>query len=106
MVRKPLTRPTLVPFVAQLTPCRSGMEACQGAHSGAREMWKLGHDVRLSSPQCVTPYRKSHTNAPHDAAASGESVRRPHVRCGPIKEVEDGVANVAAAEITSCRSNP
>jgi transposase len=73
------------------------MKACQGAHYGAREMWRLGHDVRLSSPQCVTPYWKSHTNDPNDAAASCEAVSRPHVRFGPIKEVEGGVANVAIA---------
>jgi transposase len=28
MVRKKLTRPKLLPFVAQLPPCRIGMEAC------------------------------------------------------------------------------
>ena len=34
VVRKQLTRPKLLPFVAQLAPCRIGMEACQGAHTG------------------------------------------------------------------------
>ena len=33
-----------------------GMAACQGAYSWAREMRKLGHDVRLISLQCVIPY--------------------------------------------------
>jgi transposase len=32
VVRKKLIRPNLLPFVAQLTPCRIGMKACQGAH--------------------------------------------------------------------------
>ena len=63
------------------------MEACQGAHYWAREMRKLGHDVRLISPQFVTPYRQSHKNDPNDAAAICEAVRRPHVRFVPIKEV-------------------
>jgi transposase len=53
VIRKQLIRPTLLPFVAQLAPCRIGMEACQGAHSWAREMRKLGHEVRLISPQFV-----------------------------------------------------
>jgi transposase len=87
VVRKQLTRPKLLPFVAQLTPCRIGMEACQGAHYGAREMRKLGHDVRLISPQFVTPYRTSHKNDPNDAAAICEAVSRPHRRLVPIKEV-------------------
>jgi transposase len=30
VVRKQLTRPQLLPCVAQLAPWRSGMEACQG----------------------------------------------------------------------------
>jgi transposase len=87
VVRKKLTRPKLLPFVAQLAPCRIGMEACQGAHYWAREMRKLGHDVRLISPQFVTPYRKSHKNDPNDAAAICEAVSRPHMRFVPIKEV-------------------
>ena len=88
VVRKQLTRPKLLPFVAQLAPCRIGMEACQGAHHWARAMRKLGHDVRLISPQFVTPYRQSHKNDPNDAAAICEAVSRPHMRFVPIKEVE------------------
>jgi transposase len=88
VVRKKLTRPKLLPFVAQLAPCRIGMEACQGAHYWAREMRKLGHDIRIISPQFVTPYRKSHKNDPNDAAAICEAVSRPHMRFVPIKEVE------------------
>ena len=88
VVRKKLTRPKLLPFVAQLAPCRIGMEACQGAHYWAREMRKLGHDVRLISPQFVTPYRQSHKNDPNDAAAICEAVSRPHMRFVPIKEIE------------------
>jgi transposase len=87
-VRKPLTRPKLLPFRAQLAPCRIGMEACQGAHYWARAMRKLGHDVRLIRPQCVTPYRQSHQHDPNDAAAICEAVSRPHLRFVPIKEVE------------------
>jgi len=42
IVRKKLSRSKLLPFVAQLAPCRIGMEACQGAHSWARKIRKLG----------------------------------------------------------------
>src|SRR5262245_46649064 len=81
------TRPKLLPFVAQLAPCRMGMEACQGAHHGAREMRKLGHDVRLISPQFVTLYRKSHKYHPNDAATICEAVSRPHMCFVPVKGV-------------------
>jgi transposase len=43
-------------------------------------MRKLGQDVRLISPQCVTPYQKSHKNDPNSAAAICEAVRRPSMR--------------------------
>ena len=33
-----------------------GMEACGGAHHWAREIGKLGHEVRIMAPQPVTPY--------------------------------------------------
>lgn len=87
VVRKQLTRSKLLPFVAQLAPCRIGMEACQGAHHWTRATRKLGHDVRLIRPQFVTPYRQSHKNDPNDAAATCEAVSRPHMRFVPIKEV-------------------
>jgi len=88
VVRKKLARSKLLPFVAQLAPCRIGIEACQGAHHWAREMRKLGHDVRLISPQFVTLYRQSHKNDPNDAAAICEAVSRPHMRFVPIKAGE------------------
>ena len=87
VVRKQLVRSKLLAFVAQLAPCRMGLEACQGAHHWAREMRKLGHDVRLISPQFVTPYRQSQKHAPNDAAAICEAVSRPHMRFVPIKGV-------------------
>jgi transposase len=34
-------------FVAALPPCLVGMEACATAHYWARELTKLGHEVRL-----------------------------------------------------------
>jgi transposase len=37
VVRTPLARSQLIAFVAQLAPCRMGLEACQGAHQGQQE---------------------------------------------------------------------
>lgn len=36
VLRKTLTRARLMPFLAQLPPCRIGMEACSGSHHWAR----------------------------------------------------------------------
>jgi transposase len=51
VVRGELRRGQVVSFMRQLQPCLVGMEACGGAHYWARELAKLGHEVRLMSPQ-------------------------------------------------------
>jgi transposase len=56
VVKKRLTRPKGLPFVAQLSPCLIGMEASGSAHDGAREFSQLGHTVKLMPPQFVKPY--------------------------------------------------
>ena len=59
VVRKSLKREQVSEFLAQLPRCEIGMEACGGAHYWAREMVKLGHEVKLMSPRFVRPYVKS-----------------------------------------------
>ena len=45
--RKTLTRNKLMSFIAQYPPCVIGLEACSGAHYWARELEKLGHEVKI-----------------------------------------------------------
>ena len=45
VVRRQLSRSKVLPFFAQLSTCRVGMEACGSAHYWGRELQKLGHDV-------------------------------------------------------------
>jgi transposase len=47
VVRKQLRRGQMLKFFAALPPCLVGMEACASAHYWARELTKLGHEVRL-----------------------------------------------------------
>ena len=47
VARRRLTRARVVPFFEKLAPCLVGMEACASSHHWARELRKLGHDVRL-----------------------------------------------------------
>src|SRR4051794_40998334 len=58
LLRKKLARGKLLAFFAGLPPCLIGMEACGSAHHWARELIKLGHEVRLIPPQYVKPYVK------------------------------------------------
>ncbi len=46
-LRRQLRRSQVLEFFGHLPPCLVGMEACAGAHFWARELTKLGHDVRL-----------------------------------------------------------
>ncbi|HKN20826.1 MAG TPA: IS110 family transposase [Terracidiphilus sp.] len=85
VVHKRVTRKHLVGFLVKLEPCLVGMEACGSAHYWAREIEKLGHTVRLMSPQFVVPYRKGNKNDPNDAEAICEAVTRPSMRFVPIK---------------------
>lgn len=39
-------------------PCLVGIEACSSRHYWARELSKLGHEVRLIRPIYVKPYVK------------------------------------------------
>lgn len=89
--RKQLRRSQMLDYFGKLEPCLIGMEACGGAHYWARELSKLGHDVRLMAPQFVKPYVKSGKNDANDAEAICEAVGRPTMRFVAIKTVEQQV---------------
>ena len=80
VVRKTLRRDAVARFFANLPRCLVGMEASNGAHYWARVLSDLGHEVRLISPQFVTPYVKSNKNDRNDAEAICEAVGRPSMR--------------------------
>ena len=57
LVKPKVPRDPLLPLIANLPPCRIGMEACSGAHHWARLFMQHDHTVRLIAPKFVTPYR-------------------------------------------------
>jgi transposase len=85
---KKLSRSQVLQFFAQMPVCVIGIEACGGAHYWARELGKLGHDVRLMAAQFVNPYRKSGKNDANDAEAICEAVGRPNMRFVAVKTEE------------------
>jgi transposase len=87
-LRRRLSREALLPFIANLKPCLIGIEACGGAHYWTREFTKLGHTVKMMSPQFVKPYVKSNKNDERDAEAIAEAVIRPTMRFVPLKSIE------------------
>ena len=87
VLKKQLRRSHVLEFFGKLPPCLIGMEACATSHQWARELKKLGHDVRLMPPSYVKAYVKRSKNDAADAAAICEAVRRPSMRFVPIKSV-------------------
>jgi transposase len=85
MLRKKLRRGQVLVFFANLQPCVIGMEACGGAHYWARELTKLGHEVRLMPAQYVKPYVKTNKHDAADAEGCCEAVQRPSMRFVPVK---------------------
>jgi transposase len=88
VVRKQLRRGQLLAFFETLQPCLVGMEACATAHYWARELTKLGHQVRLMPAKDVKAYVKRNKNDAADAEAICEAVRRPTMRFVQVKSAE------------------
>ncbi len=78
-----LRRGQVAALFATRPPSPVGIEACCTAHSWAREIAALGHDVRRMSPGYVKPYVKRNKHDAADAEAVCE--RRPSMRFVPDK---------------------
>lgn len=92
IVRKALRRSQLLPFFAKLPPCLVGMEACGTSHHWARELIRLGHEVRLMPPAYVKPYVKRGKTDAADAEAICEAVTRPTMRFVPVESCNQQAA--------------
>src|SRR6516162_6784512 len=85
VVRRQLRRGQVMRFFEALAPCLIGLEACASAHHWARELMKLGHEVRLMPAKDVRAYVKRNKNDAADAEAICEAVRRPTIRFVQVK---------------------
>ena len=77
ILKKKLMRDQVLTFMSNLPKCLVGMEACGGFSYWARELTKLGHNVKLMAPQFVKPYVKTNKNDQADSEAICEAVARP-----------------------------
>jgi len=84
VLRRTLRRSQVIPFFTKLQPCLVGMEACGTSHYWAREITRLGHDVKLMPP-------RGKTDA-NDAEAICEAVTRPTMRFVAVKSPEQQAA--------------
>lgn len=86
--RKKMSRQGFSEFMAKLPPAIVVMEACGSAHYWAREMSRLGHEVRLIAPHYVKPFVKRQKNDAADAEAIVIAAQRPEMRFVEPKSME------------------
>lgn len=91
--RKKLARSQFMQFIAKQAPAIVVMEACGSASYWAREVRKLGHEVKLIAPQYVRPFVKRQKNDMADAEAIVIAAQRPEMRfVEPKTEAQQGRA--------------
>jgi len=85
---KKMSRAQRPEFIVKLQPCTIAMEACSSAHFWGRKFIKMGHEVKLISPQFVKPFVKSNKNDAKDSEAIVEAASRPSMRFVAVKTTE------------------
>src|SRR3546814_14185608 len=83
--RKKLSRRSFPKFMAEQPPAMVVMEACGSAHYWAREMTKLGHEVKLIAPRYARTIVNRQKNAAADADAHIGQAQRPVMRLADPK---------------------
>ena len=64
VISRQLRRKQVIDVFSKLPACLIGMEACGTAHHWAREVFKLGHTVRLMPPSYVNGMDRPRSRPP------------------------------------------
>ena len=81
IVNKPIKRAKFLEFFANREPCLIGMEACGGAHHWARQLTKMGHEVKLMPGKFAKAFNIGNKKDAADARAIWLAVQQP---CKPV----------------------
>lgn len=82
-----LSRAKFLKFFVNQEPSKVVMEACGSSHYWAREIMKLGHEVKLISPQYVKPYVQRNKTDRADVKGLLEADRNSDLHAVPVKTV-------------------
>jgi transposase len=77
IVNKAVKRAKFLQHFANRASCLIGMEACGGAHHWARQLRKMGHEVRLMPAEFVKAFNIRNKNDAADARAIWLAVQQP-----------------------------
>jgi transposase len=77
IVSKRIKRARFLEHFANWEPCLIGMEACGGAHHWARQLAKMGHQVKLMAARFVKAFNIGNKSDPADASAIWLAVQQP-----------------------------
>jgi transposase len=80
-----LKRAKFLEHFANRLPCLIGMEACGGSQHWARELRKLGHEVKLLSARMVKAFVSGNKNDAADARAIWTAVQQPGIKAVAVK---------------------
>jgi len=85
---KQLKRAKFLEHFVNRSPCLIGMEACGASHHWARELTKLGHEVKLMAGKIVKAFAPGNKNDVADARAIWMAVQHSSVRGVAVKTEE------------------
>jgi len=77
IVNRPIKRARFLEHFANRAPCLIGMEACGGAQHWARELIKMGHQVKLMPAEFAKAFNIRNKNDAADARALWLAVQQP-----------------------------
>ncbi|SAL66253.1 IS110 family transposase [Caballeronia humi] len=77
IVNRPIKRARFLEHFANRACCLIGMEACSGAHHWARQLVKMGHEVKLMPAEFVKAFNIRNKNDAADARAIWLAVQQP-----------------------------
>ena len=85
LVSVQLKRAKFLEHFAHRAPCLIGMEACGGSQHWARELQKLGHEVKLLSARMVKAFVGRNKSDAADARAIWTAVQQPDIKAVAVK---------------------
>ena len=94
IVNKAIKRAGFLAHFANRSPCLVGMEACGGAQHWARELTRMGHQVKLMPARFVKAFNVGNKNDAADARAIWLAVQQPGKTVAVKTEAQQAVLSL------------